>query len=39
MPRDFDKLNELSNSKCGINHLPSHDFHAVACTVVTATPG
>jgi hypothetical protein len=37
MPRDFDKLNELSNSKYGINHLPGHDFHAGACTVVTAS--
>jgi mannose-6-phosphate isomerase-like protein (cupin superfamily) len=36
MPRDFDKLNELSNSKYGINHLPGHDFHAGACTVVAA---
>jgi mannose-6-phosphate isomerase-like protein (cupin superfamily) len=39
MPRDFDKLNELSNSKYGINHLPGHDFHAGACTVVAVTPG
>jgi mannose-6-phosphate isomerase-like protein (cupin superfamily) len=37
MPRDFDKLNELSNSKYGINHLPGYDFHASACTVVAAT--
>jgi len=37
MPRDFDKLNELSNSKYGINHLPGYDFHAGTCTVVTAS--
>ena len=36
MPRDFDKLNELSNRKYGINHLPGNDFHAGACTAVTA---
>jgi hypothetical protein len=37
MPRDFDKLNGLSNNKYGINHLPAHDFHAGACTVVNAS--
>jgi hypothetical protein len=37
--RDFDRLDELSNSKYGINHLLGHDFHAGACNVVAATPG
>ena len=34
MPQDFQKLNELSNRKYGINHVPDHDFHAGACTIV-----
>jgi mannose-6-phosphate isomerase-like protein (cupin superfamily) len=34
MPQDFTKLNELSNSKYGINHVPGHDFHAPSCSVV-----
>jgi mannose-6-phosphate isomerase-like protein (cupin superfamily) len=38
MPEDFNKLNELSNTKYGINHVPDHDFHAGACTIV-GTPG
>jgi len=37
MPEDFKKLNELSNTKYGINHVPDHDFHAGACTIVSAT--
>jgi mannose-6-phosphate isomerase-like protein (cupin superfamily) len=38
MPEDFSKLNELSNTKYGINHVPDHDFHAGVCTMVrTAT--
>jgi mannose-6-phosphate isomerase-like protein (cupin superfamily) len=37
MPQDFNKLNELSNAKYGINHVPGHDFHAGACTAVAAT--
>jgi mannose-6-phosphate isomerase-like protein (cupin superfamily) len=37
MPRDLDKLNELSNQKYGINLVPGHDFHAGACKVVDAT--
>jgi mannose-6-phosphate isomerase-like protein (cupin superfamily) len=36
VPQDFSKLNELSNSKYGINLVPGHDFHAGACTVVPA---
>jgi hypothetical protein len=34
MPQDFNKLNELSNTKYGINHVRDHDFHAGACTIV-----
>jgi mannose-6-phosphate isomerase-like protein (cupin superfamily) len=37
MPEDFNKLNELSNTKYGINHVPDHDFHAGACTIVSTT--
>jgi mannose-6-phosphate isomerase-like protein (cupin superfamily) len=37
MPQDFDRLNELSNDKYGINHVPGHDFHAGTCTGVAAT--
>ena len=37
MPEDFKKLNELSNTKYGINHVPDHDFHAGACTIVGTT--
>lgn len=37
MPVDFKKLNELSNTKYGINHVPDHDFHAGACTIVGTT--
>lgn len=36
MPQDFPKLNALSNSKYGINHVPDHDFHAGICTTITA---
>jgi mannose-6-phosphate isomerase-like protein (cupin superfamily) len=36
MPRDFQKLNELANSKYGINHVPDHDFHAGKCEIVKA---
>jgi mannose-6-phosphate isomerase-like protein (cupin superfamily) len=36
MPRDFQKLNELANTKYGINHVPNHDFHAGACAVIKA---
>jgi hypothetical protein len=32
-----DPLNELSNTKYGINHVPDHDFHAAACTIVGTT--
>jgi hypothetical protein len=28
VPQDFQKLNELANSKYGINLVPDHDFHA-----------
>jgi mannose-6-phosphate isomerase-like protein (cupin superfamily) len=31
MPKDFGKLNELSNSKYGINHVSDHDFKAGKC--------
>jgi mannose-6-phosphate isomerase-like protein (cupin superfamily) len=34
MPQDFQKLNELANSKYGINHVPDHDFHAGTCKIV-----
>ena len=34
MPQDFQKLNELGNSKYGINFVPDHDFHAGVCKVV-----
>jgi mannose-6-phosphate isomerase-like protein (cupin superfamily) len=34
MPEDFAKLNELSNSKYGMNHLPGHDFKAGDCKKV-----
>lgn len=34
MPQDFAKLNELSNSKYGVNHVPGHDFKAGACKKV-----
>ena len=37
MPQDLNKLNELSNSKYGINLVPDHDFHAATCTVVAAS--
>jgi mannose-6-phosphate isomerase-like protein (cupin superfamily) len=37
MPQDFNALNELSNSKYGINHVPGHDFHAGVCKVAAAT--
>jgi mannose-6-phosphate isomerase-like protein (cupin superfamily) len=36
VPRDFGKLNELSNNKYGVNLVPDHDFHTGACTVVPA---
>jgi mannose-6-phosphate isomerase-like protein (cupin superfamily) len=36
MPQDFQKLNQLANSKYGINHVPDHDFHAGTCTIVNA---
>ncbi len=36
MPQDFQKLNELANSKYGINHVPDHDFHAGTCKIVKA---
>lgn len=36
MPQDFQKLNELSNSKYGINSVPDHDFHAGHCKIVKA---
>jgi mannose-6-phosphate isomerase-like protein (cupin superfamily) len=36
MPQDFQKLNELANKKYGINHVPDHDFHAGACTIIDA---
>jgi mannose-6-phosphate isomerase-like protein (cupin superfamily) len=35
MPEDFAKLNELSNSKYGINNLPGHDFKAGECRKVS----
>lgn len=31
MPDDFDKMNELSNKKYGINYVPGYDFHADQC--------
>ena len=34
VPEDFAKLNELSNSKYGINLLPGHDFKAGDCKKV-----
>ena len=34
MPNDFAKLNELSNSKYGLNFLPGHDFKAGDCKKV-----
>jgi hypothetical protein len=34
MPQDFQKLNELANSKYGINHVPDLDFHAGTCKIV-----
>ena len=37
IPQDFNALNELSNSKYGINLVPGHDFHAGVCTVVAAS--
>ena len=36
MPQDFSKLNELANSKYGINLVPDHDFHAGSCKTVKA---
>jgi mannose-6-phosphate isomerase-like protein (cupin superfamily) len=36
MPQDFNKLNELSNRKYGINHEPGHDFHAGPCETIKA---
>ena len=36
MPQDFQKLNELANSKYGINLVPDHDFHAGTCKIVKA---
>jgi mannose-6-phosphate isomerase-like protein (cupin superfamily) len=36
MPQDFLKLNDLANSKYGINLVPDHDFHAGTCEVVKA---
>jgi mannose-6-phosphate isomerase-like protein (cupin superfamily) len=36
MPQDFPKLNELANSKYGINLVPDHDFHAHTCKTVKA---
>jgi hypothetical protein len=37
MPQDFNKLNELSNRTYSVNHVPGHDFHAGACTVLATT--
>ena len=39
MPQDFAKLNELSNSKYGINFLPGHDFKAGGCKKVGGSTG
>jgi hypothetical protein len=36
MPQDFPKLNELANSRYGINLVPDHDFHAGPCKIVKA---
>jgi len=36
MPQDFNKMNELSNRKYGINHEPGHDFHAGPCEIINA---
>lgn len=36
MPQDFQKLNDLANSKYGINLVPDHDFHAGTCKIVKA---
>jgi mannose-6-phosphate isomerase-like protein (cupin superfamily) len=36
VPQDFQKLNELANSKYGINLVPDHDFHAGTCKIVKA---
>ena len=39
MPQDFDKINELSNRKYGINYVPGYDFHADQCKVIAAPVG
>jgi len=39
MPQDFDKMNELSNRKYGINYVPGYDFHAGQCKVIAAPVG
>jgi hypothetical protein len=36
MARDFQKLDELANSKYGITHVPDHKFHAGPCGIVKA---
>jgi len=36
MPQDFNKMNELSNRKYGVNHEPGHDFHAGPCEIIKA---
>ena len=36
IPQDFAKLNELSNSKYGVNLVPGHDFKAGVCKKVGA---
>lgn len=36
VPQDFVKLNELANSKYGINLVPDHDFHAGKCQIIKA---
>jgi mannose-6-phosphate isomerase-like protein (cupin superfamily) len=36
MPQDFDKMNELSNRKYGVNYIQSYDFHAGTCKVIAA---
>ncbi len=34
VPQDFPTLNELANTKYGINLVPDHNFHAGACKIV-----
>lgn len=37
MPQDFDKMNELSNRKYGVNFVQNYDFHVGPCRVIAAS--